>query len=88
MEPSRHQKLLKNLQVGAKLLVQCKNDWRAGVISRVDDEKIILSICSPSGRTYRKSCAIETAVNFDGEIPFLGDGATWRKDFAKYDSRW
>ncbi|MGI8470525.1 MAG: hypothetical protein ACR2N3_18970 [Pyrinomonadaceae bacterium] len=79
---------MKNLNVGAKLLVQCKNDWRTATISRIGEEKITLIICSPSGRTYRKSCAIETAISFDGAIPFLGDGGAWRASFVKYDLRW
>lgn len=79
--------MLKNLRVGAKLLVQCKKDWRTATVSSVGEEKITLIICSPSGRTYRKSCAIETIIGFDGAIPFLGAGI-WRETFVKYDSRW
>ena len=65
---------LDTLPVGAKLLVQCKNDWRMAVLSSNSNGKIVLQICSPKGRTYRKSCAADTFINFDGEIPLLGEG--------------
>jgi hypothetical protein len=75
------------LPVGARLIVQCKNDWRGAVVSAVSEEKIVLQICSPKGRTYRKICAVETFVNFTGAIPLLGEGV-WQENFAKYDFRW
>ena len=78
---------LDTLPVGAKLLVRCKNDWRMAVLSSNSDGKIILQICSPKGRTYRKSCAADTFIVFDGEIPLLGDGV-WRDELVKYDFRW
>ena len=87
METSENQIELKNFHVGAKLIVQCKKDWRTAVVSFVGSEKITLIICSPSGRTYRKSCAVETVINIGGAIPFLGEGI-WRETLCKYDPRW
>lgn len=81
-------KNLYELPIGAKLLVQCKKDWRTAVVSAVTEEKIVLTICSPSGRTYRKSCAVETAIDFEGAIPLLGAAGVWRETCVKYDSRW
>ena len=78
---------LNALPVGAKLLVQCKKDWRMAVVSAVIEENIILQICSPSGRTYRKKCAVETILRFDGAFHLLGEGA-WQETFVKYDCRW
>jgi hypothetical protein len=78
---------LNSLPIGAKLLVQCKKDWRTAVVSAVFDENIILQICSPSGRTYRKKCAVETILQFDGAFHFLGEGM-WQETFVKYDCRW
>ena len=89
METSRNQITLGELPVGVRLLLQTKRDWRIAVVSRISEEKerVTLMVCSPTGRTYRKSCAIETPVNFDGAIPFLGEGV-WRDTLAKYDFRW
>ena len=78
---------LKNLPIGAKLLVQCKKDWRMAVVSAISSEKIVLQICSPSGRTYRKKCATETVLQYDGIFHLLGEGI-WRETFVKYDCRW
>ncbi len=57
------------------------------VVSRVSEETVILQICSPSGRTYRKKCAVETFVTLDGSILLLGEGV-WQENCAKYDFRW
>lgn len=88
METAENQITLRELPVGAKLLVQCKKDWRTAVVSGFFEEKVTLIICSPSGRTYRKSCAVETLLDFDGAIPLLGAGGIWRETFVKYDARW
>ena len=87
MESSENPLTLRQLPVGAKLLVQCKKDWRTAVVSGFFEEKVTLIICSPSGRTYRKSCAAETLLGYDGAIPLLGIGL-WRETLVKYDSRW
>lgn len=78
---------LNELPVGSRLIIQCKNDWRMAVVSAVFDESVILQICSPKGRTYRKKYTVETFVSLDGAIPFLGEGI-WKDTFAKYDFRW
>ena len=87
MEAAENQITINTLAVGARLVVQCKKDWRMAVVSAVSEEKIVLQICSPSGRTYRKSCALDALVDSSGVIPFLGDGV-WRENLVKYDSRW
>lgn len=78
---------LTDLPVGAKLLVQCKKDWRMAVVSAVFAESVILQICSPTGRTYRKKCTVETVLQFDGAFHLLGAGA-WQETYVKYDCRW
>jgi hypothetical protein len=82
---------IRELLVGSRLIVQTKKDWRAAVVSAVLEEQIILRVCSPSGRTYRKSCSFETIVNLDNKIPLLRineEGESWRGNFARYDFRW
>lgn len=87
METAVNQITINTLTVGMRLVVQCKKDWRMAVVSTVSEERIVLQICSPSGGTYRKSCALETLIDSSGAIPFLGEGG-WRENFVKYDSRW
>lgn len=87
METAANQITINTLAVGTRLVVQCKKDWRMAVVSAVTEERIVLQICSPSGRTYRKSCALETLIDSSSAIPFLGEGV-WRENFAEYDWRW
>ncbi len=82
-----HQIALNTLPIGAKLLVRCKSDWRMAVVSANFEGKTTLQICSPKGRTYRKRCAAETFIIYDGAIPLLGEGV-WRDELVKYDFRW
>lgn len=87
METSENQLVLGRLPVGTRLIVQTRADWREAVVSKIDDEKVTLTVCSASGRTYRKRCAVETLIDSDGSILFLGIGI-WRENFVKYDLRW
>lgn len=82
--------MLSELPVGARLVVQCKKDWRVAVVSKMDEEKVTLIVCSKSGGTYRLRRIPETAVTFDGKIPILQNGCEedWRANFVKYDARW
>ncbi|HSK74595.1 MAG TPA: hypothetical protein VK892_23045 [Pyrinomonadaceae bacterium] len=91
MEENKTQINIRELPVGSRLIVRTKKDWRAAVVSAVLEEAIILRICSPSGRTYRKSCPIETVINLENTIPllkFYEEEEGWRENFARYDCRW
>ncbi len=92
METAETHITLREFAVGARLIVQCKKDWRGAVVSKIDEEKAILIVCSPSGGTYRLRRALETAVSFDGKFSVLRNGCEepedWRDGFVKYDSRW
>lgn len=87
METPENQITLDSLPIGARLIVQCKKDWRTAVVSAIREERVVLTISSPSGRTYRKACAAETVIEFDGAFHLLGAGV-WRESFAAYDFRW
>ena len=86
------------LPVGARLVVRCRADWRAAVVSEKSVEKITLKVCSPSGSTYRLRRAPELILISDGAIPILLKDACeeddetriafWRAGFARYDVRW
>lgn len=81
---------LHKLPIGARLHIRSKNDWRSAVISKIDEEKVTIIVCSPSGRTYRLRKKIESEISFDGEIPILKIEIeeNWRENFSKYDVRW
>jgi hypothetical protein len=81
---------LGELPIGARLLIRSKKDWRSAVVSRFDEEKATLIVCSPNGRTYRMRRALETEIILDGKIPILKIKAqeNWRENFVKYDVRW
>lgn len=90
METTEPQITLSELPIGARLVVQCKKDWRDAVISKMDAEKVTLIVCSASGGTYLLRRVLETLIIFDGKIPILQNGCeeNWRANFVKYDARW
>jgi hypothetical protein len=83
-------KTLCELPIGARLLIRSKTDWRSAVVARLDPEKVTISVCSPTGRTYRLRRRLETEIIFDGGIPILKIETleNWRENFTKYDFRW
>lgn len=90
METPPTLKTLRELPIGARLLIRSKTDWRSAVVSRFDLEKVVLSVCSPTGRTYRLRRDLESEIIFDGRIPILKieTEEDWRENFTKYDFRW
>jgi hypothetical protein len=87
-----HHATLASLPTGARLVVRCKKDWRAAVVSTITTESIKLLVNSPRGGTYRLRRPPDAPLRFDGIIPLLGEEdeitLTWRDDFAVYDRRW
>lgn len=81
---------LDKLPVGARLLVRSRIDWRLAAVSRVAEERVVLTVCSPTGRTYRLRRDLDTEIIFEGMIPILKieTDEDWRKNFSTYDSRW
>ena len=81
---------LDQLAVGSRLLVRSKTDWRFAAISRVVEERVVLTVCSPKGGTYRLRRDLDTIVIRDGLLyilPYECDD-TWRDNFSRYDVRW
>lgn len=81
---------LDQLPVGSRLMVRSRADWRFAAISRVAEERIVLTVCSPSGYCYRLRREPNTALEFDGKLyvlPYDCDD-TWRENFSSYDVRW
>ncbi len=81
---------LNQLTVGTRLLVRSRVDWRFAAISRIDEERVVLTVCSPTGRTYRLRRELDAQVLIEGTIPVLPHESSenWRENFSRYDHRW
>lgn len=90
METAKVEMTLERLVIGSRLLVRSKTDWRHASVSRLTDEKVVLTVCSPSGRTYRLRRDADSEVVLNGEIPVLTSpyDDDWYDNFGKYDARW
>jgi hypothetical protein len=80
---------LGSLPSGARLVLRCRKDWRVAAVAFKDPEtaRVVLSVGSPSGHTYRLRRPADAPLNLDGPIPVLGEGQ-WRAGLARYDVRW
>lgn len=78
---------LASLPIGSRLILRCRKDWRDATVTAIALEAITLSVCSPSGHTYRVRRPPDSLLIWDGSIPVLGEGS-WRVGFARYDLRW
>ena len=90
METPETNLTLRDLPIGARLLIRTKKDWRTAVVSQFYTEKVTLIVCSPSGRTYRLRRLLEMEIIFDGKIAILKCDLEedWRENFSSYDERW
>jgi hypothetical protein len=90
VELTETQITLQQLPIGARLLVRSKKDWRTAAVSRVSEDRVVLTICSPSGRTYRLYRAFDSLVSYEGILPILqsDEVENWRENFSVYDRRW
>jgi hypothetical protein len=78
---------LRELQVGARLVIRCRKDWRDATVVATSTDSITLSVGAPSGRTYRLRRPADAVVSLDGFVPVLGTGA-WKYGLVRYDCRW
>jgi hypothetical protein len=90
VEAAKDQITLEQLSVGARLVVRSRTEWRFAAIARIDDERIVLTVCSPSGHTYRLRREKGSEIFFEGRVPILPHLETdsWQENFASYDARW
>ncbi|MFN0277636.1 MAG: hypothetical protein ACKVRN_03435 [Pyrinomonadaceae bacterium] len=90
METAKTQITLASLAVGSRLLVRSRLDWRFAAVSKVSDDRIVLTVCSPTGRTYRLRREREAQILIEGTIPILPHDKAddWRENFSRYDHRW
>lgn len=78
---------LRDLPIGARLMLRCRKDWRDATVAATNLEAITLSVSSPSGHTYRVRRPADSVLSLDGSIPVLGMGC-WRAGRVRYDLRW
>ncbi|CAN5237246.1 hypothetical protein BH20ACI2_BH20ACI2_00750 [soil metagenome] len=86
-----HLKLtLNELPIGSRLIVRSRTDWRFAAISKISEERVVLTVCSPSGRTYRPLREIDTEIFIEGAVPSLvyDEPDDWRENLSGYDLRW
>ena len=90
MEPAENQIALNSLPIGARLLVRSRKDWRTASVSKIVEDRVVLTVCSPTGRTYRLRRELDTEIFFEGIIPILKYDLpeNWRDNFTPYDHRW
>ena len=80
---------LGSLPLGARLILRCRKDWRAAAVAAFEPDlaRVVLSVASPTGHTYRLRRPADSPLTLDGLIPVLGEGH-WRSGLARYDLRW
>lgn len=90
METAQTKIKLSEMPLGGRLMVRSRKDWRVAVVCRIGEEKVVLSISSPSGYNYRLHRVIDSEVAIEGSIPFLiaEDAEHWRENLTSYDVRW
>jgi hypothetical protein len=90
VEASQTEIALEKLAVGTRLVVRSRKDWRFAAIAKIVNEKVVLTVCSPSGGTYRLRREPDTMLSIEGMVPVLAYDAedTWRDNFGRYDFRW
>lgn len=71
-------------------MVRSKKDWRFAAVARIADERVVLTVCSPSGHTYRLRREFDTAIAMQGDVPVMicDETENWRDNFCRYDVRW
>jgi len=90
MKGRETQVTLSTLAVGARLVVRSKADWRFAAVSKISDERVVLTVCSPRGYTYRLRREFDSEIFLDGTIPILvyDEPDDWRENLGTYDQRW
>lgn len=90
MEAAETKITLDKLSIGSRLIVRSRKDWRHAAVSKIADERVVLTVCSPTGRTYRLRRKFDSEVLLQGTVPILthDEPDDWRENFSRYDLRW
>jgi hypothetical protein len=78
-----------DLPTGTRVVIRSRTDWRTGAIARSNDEKVTVSVASPSGRNYRIRLEKSIRVNTREPIYIIpkGSDVDWLSVFCEYDDR-
>jgi len=70
--------------------VRSRVDWRHAAIARIAEDKVVLTVHSPTGYAYRLRRGLDAAIGFDGAIAVLlsDHKDNWRENFSPLDCRW
>jgi len=81
---------LDTLVTGSRLLVRSKKDWRSAAVAKMSEGRVVLTVCSPGGYTYRLRRDLDAEIFYEGSIPILkyDEPENWRDNFSRYDYRW
>lgn len=81
---------LDTLVTGSRLVVRSRKDWRFAAVSKMDEGRVVLTVASPSGYSYRLRRDPDTEILLEGTIPILkyDETDTWRDNLGHYDVRW
>ena len=90
METAKTLARLDTLVTGSRLLVRSKKDWRFAAVSKMSEGRVVLTVCSPGGHTYRLRRDLDAEIVYEGTIPILKHDSpeNWRDNFSHYDRRW
>lgn len=90
METSETLVRLDTLVTGSRLVVRSKKDWRFAAVSKMDEGRVVLTVASPSGYSYRLRRDPDTEILLEGTIPILKYDVdeSWRDNLGRYDLRW
>jgi hypothetical protein len=90
VEAAKTEITLEQLSVGTRLVVRSRTNWRFAAVARIDEERVVLTVCSPAGHTYRLRREPNTTISIEDRIPVLiyDSDDTWRENFGRYDHRW
>jgi hypothetical protein len=90
MESAKTKITLDKLPIGSRLMVRSRVDWRFAAVSKIADGRVVLTVCSPKGRTYRLRRDFDAEVDLFGQIPVLKSplGRDFPGNLGSYDLRW
>ena len=88
--PAAEALTLAALPVGARLVLRCRKDWRDATVAFLEPGRVVLSVNSPTGHSYRVRRPPDSLLFLDGYVPVLGAGTplSWRAGRVRYDERW
>ncbi|MBX3298550.1 MAG: hypothetical protein KF736_03680 [Acidobacteria bacterium] len=78
------------LCIGSRLMVRSQKNWRHGAISRIDGEQVVITVASPTGRSYRIRRQASSVLSVKDSIAYLPRSPEdqLHTEWCRYDARW